>query len=115
MKSVDHDDRGAPESLGQQRRLYVGPVLVAVADDEGPRRVHQGEGDQQLGLAAGFESHLARRSVLDDLLHYVSLLIHLDRVDAPMAALVVVFPDGLIKGIAETPDAMGENVRKADQ
>ncbi len=45
-----------PEALREQRRLDVGAVLVAVADDQRVRRVEQRERDQQLGLAAGLEA-----------------------------------------------------------
>ncbi len=66
-KAVDDDDRAAAETLGEQGGLDVGAVLVAVADDQGARRIEQGEGDQQLGLAAGLEPNVLRGTVLDDL------------------------------------------------
>ena len=34
-KTVDHDDRCAPEPLSEQRRLDVRPILVAVARSSG--------------------------------------------------------------------------------
>ncbi len=56
VESVDDDDRVAADPLGEERRLDVGAVLVAVADDERARRVEERQRDQQLGLAPGLEA-----------------------------------------------------------
>jgi hypothetical protein len=115
VEAVDDDDRRAPQTLGEQRRLDVGPVLVAVADDQRARRVEQGEGDQKLGLAARLETDVLGGPVLHDLLDDVSLLIDLDRIHAAEAAAVAVLGDGGAKRGAEAFHAAGEDVREADE
>ena len=94
---VHDDDDLAPELLGEQRGLDVGPVLVAVAEDQGFGVVVQGERDQQLGLAARLDPEVEGAPVLDELLDDVALLVDLDRVDAAVAALVVVLDDRLLE------------------
>ena len=115
VEAVDHDDRSAAELLGQQRQLHVGVVLVAVADDQRVRRVQQRQRDQQLRLAARLQAHALGGAVLDDLLHHVPLLIHLDGIDAPVAAAVAVLLDGGLEGLAEPLHPAGEDVREADE
>ena len=105
----------AAETLREQRRLDVGAVLVAVADDQGARRVEHGEGDQQLGLAAGLEADVLRGAVLDDLLDDVALLVDLDRVDAAKAAVVAVLVDRLGEGRAQALHAARQDVGEAHQ
>ena len=65
-------------------------VLEAVADDRRVAAVGQGEHGQQFRLGAGLEAEVERLAEVEDLLDDVPLLVHLDRVDAAVAALVVV-------------------------
>ena len=103
------------ELLGEQRRLDVGAVLVAVAEDQRLGVVLQRERDQQLGLGAGLEAEVEGAAVLDQLLDHVALLVHLDRVDAAVGALVVVLGDRLLERAAELLDAASQDVGEADQ
>ena len=48
-------------------------------------------------------------------LHHVPVLVHLDRVDAAVGALVVVLRDRLLERAAELLDAAAEDVGEADQ
>ena len=75
----------------------------------------QGEHGQQLGLRAGLESEMVRLAEIEDLLDDVPLLIDLDRVDAAIIALVVVFANGRAEGVVDLADAMAEDVRKTQQ
>jgi hypothetical protein len=113
--AVHHDDDLAPELLGQHRRLDVGAVLVPVADDQRFRVLLQGERDQELRLAARLQAEVEGPAVFDQLLDDVALLVDLDRVDAAIAALVVVLGDGLLEGAAELLDARAEDVGEADE
>jgi hypothetical protein len=115
VEAIDDDDRRAPQALRQQRGLDVRTVLVAVADDEGAGRVENGERDQQLGLAARLEADVLRGAVLHDLFDHVALLVDLDGIDAPEAALVTVLADRLAEGGTQPLHTAGENVGQADQ
>ena len=115
VEAVDHHDRRAAEALRQQRQLDVGAVLVAVAHDQRVGRVEQRERHQQLGLAAGLEAHAQGGSVADHLLHHLPLLVHLDRVDAAVAAPIRVLGDRGAEGAREALDAARQDVGEADQ
>ena len=88
-------------------------VLVPVAEDERLGVLLQGEGDQQLRLAARLQAEVEGPAVLDQLLDDVALLVDLDRVDAAVAALVVVLGDGLLERAAELLDARGGGCRRS--
>ena len=86
---LDDRDDVAPDLLGEHRHLDELGVLEAVADD---RRVvvgqrHDGE---QLGLGAGLEAEAVLAAEVEHFLDDLPLLVHLDRVDADVAALVLV-------------------------
>ena len=104
-----------PEALGEQRRLDVGAVLVAVADEQRVGRVEQRQRDQQLGLAARLEADAEGRAELDDLLDDVGLLVDLDREHAAPAAAVLVLGDRRREAAREALDPLRQDVREADQ
>ena len=110
----DRDDLLA-DLAGEHRHLDELVVLEAVADDRRVRRFGQGEHGQQLGLGAGLEPEMVRLAEVEDLLDDVPLLVHLDRVDAAITALVVVLADGRAEGVVDLADAMAEDVREAEQ
>ena len=58
---------------------------------------------------------MERLAEVEDLLDDLALLVDLDRVDAAVAALVVVLLDGLAKGVVELADAVAEDVGEAEQ
>jgi hypothetical protein len=105
----------SPQTLGQERRLHVGAVLVAVADDEGVGGVEEREGHQELGLAARLEADALGGAVLNDLLDDVALLVDLDGVHAAVHALVAILLDGALEGLGEAAHAARQDVREADQ
>ena len=114
-QAVHDDDHLAAQLLRQQRRLDVGLVLVAVAEDQRLGVLVQRQRDQQLRLGAGLDAQVEGAAVLDQLLDHVALLVDLDRVDAAVAALVVVLGDGLLEGAGELLDAGAQDVGEADQ
>ena len=74
-------------SIGHLDELVV---LEAVADDRRLDAVGQGQDGEQFRLGAGFQAEVERLAEVEDLLDDVPLLVHLDRVDAAVVALVVV-------------------------
>ena len=81
----------------------------------GVSSVGQGQHGQQLGLGAGLEPEVERLAEVEDLLDDVPLLVHLDRIDAAVAALVLVLADGGAEGVVDLADAMPEDVGEAEQ
>src|SRR5690606_31368494 len=71
--------------------------------------------DEELGLAAGFETVLPGATRLDDLVHEVALLVHLDGEHAAVAPRVAVLVDRALEALVQQPDAVLEDVREADE
>ena len=109
----DRDDR-APDFLGEHGHLDELGVLEAVADD---RRVVIGLGrhGQQLGLGAGLETEAVFAAEIEHFLDDLALLVDLDRVDAHVAAFVLVLRDGRLEGVMDVPEPVPEDVAEADE
>ena len=103
-----------PIFWAEHRRFDELGVLEAVADD---RRVVVGQRDdgQQLRLGAGLEAELVGLAEVEHLLDDLPLLVDLDRVDAAVAALVLVLGDGGLKGGVDLAEPMLEDVGEADE
>ena len=112
---LDDRDHLLADLAGEHGHLDELVVLEAVADDGRIWRFGQGEHGQQLGLRAGLEPEMVRLAKVEDLLDDMPLLVDLDRVDAAIAALVVVLADGGAEGVVDLADAMAEDVREAKQ
>ena len=82
----------------------IGVSLSASADD-----------GQQLRLGAGLEAEVVRRAEVEHLLDDLPLLVDLDRVDAAVAALVLVLGDRRLEGVVDLADPVAEDVGEADQ
>src|SRR5207237_10919878 len=110
------DDRNdvAPDLERQHRGLDELRVLEAVADD---RRLVVGDRDdsQQLRLGARLETELVGPAEVEHLFDDLPLLIDLDRVDAAVAALVLVLGDGSRKRGVNVGETMFEDVGEADE
>ena len=111
---LDDRDDVAADLVRQHRRFDELGVLEAVADD---RRVVVGERDdgQQLRLRAGLEAEVVRLAEVEDLLDDLALLVDLDRVDAAVAALVLVLRDGGLERGVDLAEAVLEDVGEADR
>ena len=70
---------------------------------------------QQLRLAAGLEAEAVRPAEVEHFLDDLPLLVDLDRVDADVAALVLVLGDGGLEGVVDLAEAVLEDVGEADQ
>ncbi len=64
--------------------------------------VGQGQHGQQFRLGAGLQAEVKRLAEVENLLDDVPLLIDLDRIDAAVLALVVVFADGGLEGVVRS-------------
>ena len=110
----DHRDDLAADFLGQHHHLDVFVVLEAVADD-GRFVIGHRQHRQQFRLGAGFQAEMIRPAELEDLFHHLPLLIHLDRINAAVIALVVVLGDGALERLVHFAQPMLENFGEADQ
>ena len=70
---------------------------------------------QQLGLGAGLEAEPVRPAEVEHFLDDLPLLVDLDRIDAAVAALVLVLRDGRLEGGVNLAEAMSQDVGEADQ
>ena len=109
----DRDDR-APDLLGQHRHLDELGVLEAVADDRGVVVGLRRDG-QELGLRAGLEAEPVLAAEIEHFLDDLPLLVDLDRVDAHVAAFVLVLRDGRLEGVVDVADAVPEDVAEPDE
>ena len=69
----------------------------------------------QLGLAPHLQPHPVLLAELEDLLHHVPLLVHLDRVDGGVAALEAVLLDRAAELLRERLHARAEDVGEAQE
>ena len=112
---LDHDDHLQPELEPVQRQVDELAVLVAVADDQGFGVVHVGERDGELGLAAGLQAVVVLAAELADFLYDLLLLVDLDRVHAPVEALVLELLDRLREAVVDRRDGRVEQVAETEE
>ena len=74
-----------------------------------------GEHCEEFRLGPGFEAEVVRLAEVENFLDDVPLLIHLDRVNAAVAPLVVELLDGVRERLVDLADAMAEDVGEAEQ
>ncbi len=67
---------------------------------------------QQLRLGARFEAEAVRPAEVEHFLDDLPLLVHLDRVDADVAAFVLVLGDGGLEGVVDVAEAVRRMSRK---
>ncbi|HYJ08744.1 MAG TPA: hypothetical protein VEX18_07035 [Polyangiaceae bacterium] len=65
--------------------------------------------------SSGFEPEAPWPARFDYLLDQVPLLVHLDREYAAVVARILVLGDGLDEGFVDALDAIGHDVREAEQ
>ena len=95
-------------------RMKLG-VLVAVADDQAADLVLQRQAGEQLRLAADFQAEIERLAGIEDFLHHLAQLVHLDREHAAILALVIELGDGVAEGQVDGLDAVAQDVLESDQ
>ena len=90
-------------------------VLVAVADEVGLGVMHVGEGGDQLGLGAGFQTVVVLFAELGDFLDDLALLVDLDRVNAAIFAAVLGIFDRLAEGFVDFRDAGMQQIAETEE
>ena len=70
---------------------------------------------QQFRLRPGLEAELVRAAEVEHFLDDLSLLIDLDRIDAAVAALVLVLADGALKRRVDVGEPLLDDVGEADE
>ena len=111
---LDDRDDGAADLLRQHRHLDELGVLEAVADDRGVV-VGLGGDREELRLRSRLEPEPVLAAEIQHLLDDLPLLVHLDRVDADVAAFVVVLRDRSLEGAVDVADPVAEDVAEADE
>ncbi len=112
---LDDEDDVPAELGGEERRLDVLLVLVAVADDQGLFIIEHRHDREELGLGPGLETVVVLAARLDDLLDDGPVLVDLDRVDALVGALVAVVRDRAAEALVQELDARAEDVVEAEE
>ena len=105
----------APADLRREHHhLDVFVVFKAVADD---RRVVVGDRQhrQQLRLRPSLQTEPVRTPVLENFLHHLALLVHLDGINAAVAALVAVIVDRVLKRLVHFAEPVLEDLAEAEQ
>ena len=74
-----------------------------------------GECGDHLRLAPGLDAEVVGNAGVDDLLHDLAELVHLDREDAAVVVLVTAFRNGAGKGFVETAHTVAQEVVATDQ
>ncbi len=110
----DNRDDLAAHLLRQHRHLDEFEILEAVADDRRVVGGHRRHGEQ-FGLAAGFEAKAVLRAEVQHFLDDLALLVHLDRVNADVLALVLVLVDRVLKRAVDLTEPVLQDVGEADQ
>ena len=82
----------------------IGVSFSASADDR-----------EQLRLAAGLEAEAVLAAEVQHFLDDLALLVHLDRIDAAVTALVLVLRDGALERRVNLAEAVFEDVGEAEQ
>ena len=111
---LDHRDDLAAHLLRQHRHLDEFEILEAVADDRRVVGRHRRHGEQ-LRLAAGLETEAVLRAEVQHFLDDLALLVHLDRVDAAVLALVLVLVDRALEGAVDLAEPVLQDVGEANQ
>ncbi len=111
---LDHRDDVAPDFLGQHRHFDEFRVLEAVADD---RRVviRLGHDGQELRLGAGLETEPVLAAEVEHFLDHLPLLVHFDRINADVFAVVLVLRDRGAEGVVDVANAVAQDVAEPEE
>src|SRR5215210_4739743 len=103
------------ELLTHQSEPHELLVLVTVADDHVVRVLGEAQNRLKLRLAAAFEPHSGRFAELDDLLHYVPLLIDFDRIHRRVSTSVGELLASVREFLVQRLDPRAEDVGKPQE
>ena len=111
---LHHRDDLPADLLGQHHHLDVLVVFEAVADD-GRVVIGHRQHRQQLRFRAGLQPEMVRAAELENLLDHLPLLVHLDRINAAVSALVAVLGDRILERLVQFAQTMLQDFGEADQ
>ena len=114
-RHLQHQNHLQAHLLRIQRQIDELLVLVAIAHDVGLRVVHVGQRRDELWLAASFEAIVILPAVAGDLLDHLLLLVHLDRVNTAVNALILRLGDRGGKTLVQFVDATAQQIAKTHQ
>ncbi len=103
------------ELAPEQRHLDVKRVLVAVADEDALRVAMNRQRGEKLGLAPDLQPEFVRRAGIHDFFHHFAQLIHLDREDAAVLALVSGLGDGGAEFLVQDLHAVAQQILETEQ
>src|ERR1043166_986011 len=115
LQLLHHQDHLLPQLRTQQGHADEVRVLVTVAHDQAAHLALQRQAREQLRLAAHFQPEVVWLARLQDFLHHLAKLIHLDREHPAITALVIELGDRVAEGQVDRLDAIAQNILKADQ
>ena len=107
---LDHNKDFFAQFLAHQCQPDERLVLVAVADQQGLRVVHDGEDGVQFRLGTGFQADIVRAAEFDDLLHHLPLLVDFNGINAVIGSNVIVLPRCDLKSLCQFCDTGFENI-----
>ncbi len=107
---LNHNDWLLPQALAQHGGFNVVPVLVAVADQQGPGGVEGGQGNQEFGFRSGLQAKLVGLAKPHHVLQQLPLLVTLDRKYPPVDTAVLVTGDRLGEAGVNPLDAVLQDI-----
>ena len=111
----EDNHHGVAELLADQGEAHELLVLVAVADDQPAAALIQAQYRHQLGLRPALEPHAVGCAEFHDLLHHMTLLVHLNRIYCGVGSFVPEFLDRRREPIRQLGDARLQNVGETQQ
>src|SRR2546423_10048169 len=112
---LENDEHLMPQLLTHQRETHELFVLVAVAHDHVIRVLGESKHGLQLRFASALEPDASDFPDLDYLLDHVALLIHFDRVDRGVSALIGKLSARPRELLVQRLDSGAQDIRKAQQ
>ncbi len=112
---LEHNEDLMPELLTHQGEAHELLVLVAVAHDHVISVLGESEYGLKLRLAPALQADASDFSKLDYLFDHVALLIHLDRVNRRVSALIGKFSAGTREFLVQRFDSRSQDIRETQQ
>ena len=115
LQFLDDQDDHFTQLDAEHRHLDELRVLVTIANNQTADLILQRQAGQQFWFAADFEAEIKRLARVENFLHDLAELVHLDREHAAVTAPVTVFRDGIAEGLVQRFDPVAQDVLKPDE
>ena len=115
LELLDDHDHLLVQLGAEQRHANEAGVLVTVADDQAAELALQRQAGEQLRLAADLQAEIERLAGIQDFLHHLAQLVHLDREDAAILALVIELGDRVAEGQVDRLHPVAQDVLESNQ